>query len=86
MDFGLIMSEFSTRYSTGMGRTLRRLVRLAGVLVSKVCLAALRAIIVSVVFTTCAMVLMHYLGLPVPEASEVLDKLEILGQLARILS
>jgi cation transporter-like permease len=65
---------------------MRRLIRLIAACTSKVCLAVLRAIIAGVVFTTCAMVLMHYLGLPVLVPSEVLDKLESLGQLARILS
>ena len=86
MDFSLIMSGFPTRCSAGMVRLMRGLVRLAGMFISKLCLAVLRAIIAGVVFTTCAIVTMHYLGLPVPVPSEVFDKLESLGKLAKILS
>ena len=86
MDFKLIMSGLPSRFSAAMLRLMRGLVRFAATFVSKVCLAALRAIIAGVVFTTCAMVLMHYLGLPVPVPSEVFDKLESLGRLAEILS
>jgi hypothetical protein len=65
---------------------MRRLVRLAATFMNMVCLAVLRAIIAGVVFITCAMVMMHYLGLPLSVPSELLDKLESLGRLARILS
>jgi predicted NAD/FAD-dependent oxidoreductase len=86
MDFSLIMSGLPTRCSAEMGRLMRRLICLVNTFMSKVCLAVLRAIIAGVVFTTCAMVMMHYLGLPLPVPSELFDKLESLGQLARILS
>lgn len=67
-------------------RLMRRLVRFGGTLISKVCLALLRAIITGVVFTTCMMVMLHYLGVPVPGPSELLDKFESVGRLANILS
>ncbi len=86
MDLSLIMSGFTTRCSAGIVRFMRRLVRLVATLLSKLCLAVVRAIVTGVVFTSCAMVMMHYLGLPVPVPSEVLDTLDSLGQLTRILS
>ncbi len=55
-------------------------------LMSKVCLAILRAMITGVVFATCTMVMMYYLGFPAPGPAELFDKLEDLGRLARILS
>lgn len=67
-------------------RPLRRLSRLVTTLMSAVCLAVLRGIITAVVFTTCTIVMLHYLGFPVPVPSELIDKLEGLGRLARILS
>ena len=65
---------------------MRRLVRLVTTTMSKVCFAVLRAIIAGFVFATCAMVLLHYLGVPLPVPSELLDSLEGVGRLARILS
>lgn len=65
---------------------LRRLVRVVATFLSKVCLAVVRVIITGVVFTTCVMVMLYYFGVPVPGPSELLDKFEALGQLARILS
>lgn len=64
----------------------RRLVRLVATFLSALCLAVLRVIVTSVVFATCVMVLLHYLGIPVPVPSELLDKFEALGRLTRILS
>ena len=64
---------------------MRRLVRLVATFMRKVCLAVLRVIITGVVFTTCVMLMLHYAGIPVPGLSELLDKFEGLGQLARIL-
>lgn len=64
----------------------RRLVRLVAAFLTKVCLAVLRAIITGLVFTICAMVMLHYLGLPVPSPSELLDKFEGLARLAKGLS
>ncbi len=70
----------------GALRLIRPLIRLVATLMSKVCLAVLRAMITGVVFATCTMVMMYYLGLPVPGPAELFDKLEDLGRLARILS
>ena len=64
----------------------RRLVRLVATFLSKLCLAVLRAIITGLVFTTCAVVMMHYLGLPVPSPSELLDKFADLTRLAKSMS
>jgi hypothetical protein len=66
--------------------SVRRLVRVAASFMRTLCLALLRAIITSVVFITCVMVMLHYLGVPVPGPSELLDKFEALGELSRILS
>lgn len=66
--------------------SMRRLVRLVATFLQKLCLAVLRAIITSLVFTTCAMVVLYYLGLPVPGPSELLDKFADLSRLAEILS
>lgn len=70
----------------GSLRLIRKLVHLVAIVISKVCLAVLRATITGVVFATCTMVMMYYLGLPVPGPAELFDKLEDLGRLARILS
>jgi len=70
----------------GALRLIRRLARLVAMLMSKVCLAILRAMITGVVFATCTMVMMYYLGFPAPGPAELFDKLEDLGRLARILS
>ena len=64
----------------------RRLVRLFAAFLSKLCLAVLRAIVTGLVITTCAMVMLHYLGVPVPSPSELLDKFEGLTRLAKSLS
>jgi 2-polyprenyl-3-methyl-5-hydroxy-6-metoxy-1,4-benzoquinol methylase len=66
--------------------SLRRLVHLAAKLLRIQCVAILRTVITSVVFITCVMVMLHYLGVPVPGPSELLDKFEALGELSRILS
>jgi hypothetical protein len=65
---------------------MRRLIRLVATFMRRVCLTLLQAIIFTVVFTTCAMAMMRYLGLPVQVPPEVYDTLESLGRLTRILS
>ena len=67
-------------------RLIRPLIRLVASLMSKLCLAVLRTLITGVVFVTCTLLMMYYLGLPVPGPAELLDKLDGLGRLARILS
>ncbi len=86
MDLSFIMSAFTTRCSAGIVRLMRRFVRLVATFMSKVCLAVLRVVIAGVVFTSCAIVMSHYLGIPVQVPSEVVDTFESLGRLARILS
>lgn len=63
-----------------------RLLRLVATFLGKVCLAVLRAIITALVFTTCAMAMLHFLGVPVPSPSELLDKFGDLTRLAKSLS
>lgn len=67
-------------------RLIRPLIRLVATWMSKLCLAVMRALLTGVVFVTCTLVMMYYLGLPVPGPAELLDKLDGLGRLARILS
>jgi hypothetical protein len=66
--------------------SLRRLGRLVVTFLNHLCLAVLRTIITGVVFSACVWATLHYLGIPVPGPSELLDKFEDLGRLARILS
>ena len=86
MDIGLIISDLPARCSAGIVLLMRRLVRLAATVMRKICLAVLQALIFTVVFTVCAMGMMHYLGLPVQVPPEVMDTLESLGRLTKILS
>jgi hypothetical protein len=81
-----VMGGIPDRHSAGNVRLLRRLVRFAASVVSKVCLTVVRAIVGSVVFIICAMAMMRYFGLPVPVPDELFDKFESLGRLAGILS
>jgi hypothetical protein len=50
------------------------------------CLAAMKAVISSLVFGTCVLVVLHYSGAPVPSPAELLHQLEGLTRLAKILS
>jgi hypothetical protein len=68
------------------GGGIRQLVRVVAAFLSKLCFAVLRAIISGVVVSICVMVMLHFLGVPVPGPSELLDKFEALGRLATILS
>ena len=65
---------------------LRRLPRVVGRFISTLGVAILRAVITGVVFTTCVMFTLHYLGVPVPGPAELLDKFEGLGRLVDVLS
>lgn len=65
---------------------MRLLGRLVVTFLNQLCLAVLRVIITSVVFSACVWATLHYLGVPVPGPAEFLDKLEDVGRLARILS
>ncbi len=65
---------------------LHRFVRLAGTFLKTLSFAVLRAVITGIVFTTCVMFTLHYLGVPVPGPAELLDKFEGLGKLVDVLS
>ena len=60
--------------------------RLAAALVRHVCRAALRAFITALVFTACAWAALAYMGVPLPDLDELLERFESVSQLARILS
>jgi hypothetical protein len=66
--------------------SLRRLVGVVATFLKTLCLVVVRSIITSVIFIICALVMLHYLGVPVPGPSELLDKFESIGELSRILS
>jgi hypothetical protein len=68
------------------GSSVRWLGRLVVTFLNHLCLAVLRVIITSVVFSACVWAMLHYLGVPMPAPAELLDKLEDVGRLARILS
>ncbi len=65
---------------------LRRLVRVVGRFLSQLFLAVLRVVITGVVFSAGVMVMLYYLGVPVPGPAELLDKFGALGRLVDILS
>ena len=60
--------------------------RLLVALVRHVCRAALRAFITALVFMTCTVAVLAYLGVPLPDADELMERFESISQLARILS
>ncbi len=64
----------------------RRFIRFVGTFLSTLGLAVLRAVITGVVFATCVMFTLHYLGVPVPGPADLLDKFEGLGRLVDVLS
>ena len=64
----------------------RRVGRLVTTFLGDLCMAALRVVVTCVVFTMCVMVLLHYLGVPVPGPSDLLDTFDGVGRLADILS
>lgn len=55
------------------------------VLVRSVCRAALRAVITGLIFTTCLMVALTYMGVPLPDLHEMLDRFESVSRLAEVL-
>ncbi len=63
-----------------------RLRRVFVTLVRRVCRAALRAFITALVFAACALAALSYMGVPLPDPDEVLERFESISQLARILS
>jgi hypothetical protein len=60
--------------------------RLLVSLVRHVCRAVLRAFITALVFLACTLAAFAYLGVPLPDADELLERFESISQLARILS
>ena len=60
--------------------------RLALALVRHVCRAALRAFITALVFMICTLAALYYMGVPLPDRDELLERFESISQLARILS
>ena len=65
---------------------LIRLSHMVAAFLSSLCAAVLRIIVTGVVFTICMMAMLHYFGVPIPGPSDVLNKVEAVGRLARILS
>ena len=45
-----------------------------------------RAFVITIVFGACAVVMMHFLGMPVPSATQVWHGLEGISRLARAIS
>jgi len=60
--------------------------RLAAALVRRVFRAALRALITALVLMTCTLAALSYMGVPLPDPGELLERFESISQLARILS
>jgi hypothetical protein len=60
--------------------------RLAAALVRHVCRAALRALVTALVFMTCTLAALSYMGVPLPSLEEVLERFESVSRLAQILS
>ena len=64
----------------------RRLGRIVTTFLGDLCVAAVRVVITCVVFTMCVMVLLHYLGVPVPGPADLMDNFDGVGRLADLLS
>ena len=60
--------------------------RLALAFVRHVYRAALRAFVTALVFVTCTLAALSYMGVPLPGMDEVLERFESISQVARILS
>jgi hypothetical protein len=60
--------------------------RLVAALARLVCRAFLRAVVAGLLFTTCLVFALDYLGVPLPSPDEVLERFESVSQLAKILS
>ena len=68
------------------GASTRRLARFVGRFISQLFLATFRAAFTGLVFTTCVMVTLYWLGVPIPGLADLMEKFEALGRLAQILS
>ena len=86
MVFAPTPARFPIRPSVASVRLMRWIIRIAVTLLNKVGVVLLRAIVTGIVFAASAMVMLHYLGVSLPPPSELLDRLEDLGRLAKILS
>ena len=53
---------------------------------NQVCQVALRLVLTSLLFTTCVVMVLRYLGVPMPSAYELLRQVAGLSKLARIIS
>jgi hypothetical protein len=60
--------------------------RLLKALVRAACRAALRAVVTGLIFAACLTAALSYLGLPLPDPYELLERIGSVSQLARILS
>lgn len=63
-----------------------RLSRLPAALGRSVCRAAVRAAITGLIFMACLLATLSYLGLPLPDTRELLERFESVSQLSGILS
>jgi hypothetical protein len=64
----------------------KRLFRLCAGVVRFVLRETLRVVITGVIFTACLWGALSYLGLPVPDVSGLLEKIESVSELSKILS
>lgn len=64
----------------------QRLFRLCAGLVRFVCRELLRAVITGLVVTACLLCALSYFGLPVPDVFELLQQVEGVSELSKILS
>ena len=60
--------------------------RLSAAVVRFTCRAALRAVVTVLIFATCLKATLSYLGLPLPDPYELLERIGSVSQLAKILS
>lgn len=63
-----------------------RLLRTFSSFFDPICRATVRAVLASVLFTTSVVMLLRYLGVPMPSAHELLRQVEGLSKLSKIFS
>ena len=63
-----------------------RVLRMLSKFLSQLISAALKVVVTSLVFTTCVVMLLRSLGIPMPSPHELLREFEGISKLARILS
>lgn len=86
MIFARTPAGLPIRHSPASIRLTRRLARFAVSLLKNLGAVLLRAVVTAIVFAASTIAILHYLGVSLPPPSELLDKLEDLGRLAKILS